>query len=119
VVNLHEPDLSRTFAALADPTRRALIARLLNEDAVSVSALAAPFPISLPAVMKHLDHLTNAGLVSRSKQGRVVTYRLTPLPLEAASDWLEQSRRFWTGSLDRLEARAKARTPRKRKASAK
>jgi DNA-binding transcriptional ArsR family regulator len=109
MVNLSETQLTRTFAALADPTRRALMSRLRAEPALSVSALAQPFPISLPAVMKHLDHLAEAGLVSRSKQGRVVSYTLTPAPLEAAMTWVEHHREFWTGSLDRLEARVNAR----------
>jgi DNA-binding transcriptional ArsR family regulator len=115
MVNLSEPQpqpqpqLSRTFAALADPTRRALISQLRAADTLSVSALAEPFAISLPAVMKHLDHLADAGLVSRSKTGRVVSYTLTPTPLEAAMTWLEHHREFWTGSLDRLEARVQQR----------
>jgi DNA-binding transcriptional ArsR family regulator len=109
MVNLSPPDLSRTFSALADPTRRALISRLRDADALSVSALAEPFSMSLPAVMKHLDHLADAGIVSRSKEGRVVSYRLTPTPLQAATVWLEHHREFWNGGLDRLEARALAR----------
>jgi DNA-binding transcriptional ArsR family regulator len=109
MVNLSDADLTRTFAALADPTRRALISRLRAEQVLSVSALAEPFPISLPAVMKHLDHLADAGLVSRSKQGRVVSYTLTPAPLEAAMTWVEYHRDFWSGSLDRLETRVMAR----------
>jgi DNA-binding transcriptional ArsR family regulator len=109
MVNLPDAQLSRTFSALADPTRRALMSRLRAEPALSVTALAEPFPISLPAVMKHLDHLADAGLVSRSKQGRVVSYTLTPAPLEAAVIWVEHHRDFWNGSLDRLEARVNAR----------
>jgi DNA-binding transcriptional ArsR family regulator len=112
VVNLQDERLSRTFAALSDPTRRALIARLQVEKSLSVSALAEPFSISLPAVMKHLDHLAAAGIVTRAKRGRVVTYSLTPLPLEAARLWLERHHNFWSDSLDRLESRAKAAKPR-------
>jgi DNA-binding transcriptional ArsR family regulator len=115
MVNLREQELSRTFAALSDSTRRALIARLVAEDSLSVSALAEPFAMSLPAVMKHLDHLANAGLVARSKQGRVVSYKLTSSPMGMAMRWLEQHHTFWAGSLDKLEAQAKARTVGKRK----
>jgi DNA-binding transcriptional ArsR family regulator len=109
MVNLSESQLSRTFSALADPTRRAIISRLRGSDALSVSALAAPFAMTLPAVMKHLDHLDDAGLVSRSKAGRVVSYTFRPTPLEAAMTWLEQHREFWNHGLDRLEARVHAR----------
>jgi DNA-binding transcriptional ArsR family regulator len=113
VVNLQQERLSRTFAALSDPTRRALIARLQLDGELSVSTLAEPFAISLPAIMKHLDLLSAAGIVVRTKQGRVVTYRLTPQPLEAAERWLARHRTFWSDSLDRLEVRVAAR---KRKA---
>jgi DNA-binding transcriptional ArsR family regulator len=93
--------LDRTFAALVDPTRRAILARLERADA-SVSELAKPFKIKLPAVMKHLDVLDAAGLISRSKQGRIVTVRLSPEPMKAALEWLRRYERFWTASLDRL-----------------
>jgi DNA-binding transcriptional ArsR family regulator len=115
MVNLQQQELSRTFAALSDSTRRALIARLVAEDSLSVSALAEPFSMSLPAVMKHLDHLASAGLVARTKQGRVVSYRLTPSPMGTAIRWLEQHHEFWAGSLDKLAARAKARASGPRK----
>src|SRR5262245_47676161 len=72
--------LDRTFAALVDPTRRAILARLEREDGASISALAQPFAIKLPAVVKHLDVLDDAGLVTRSKIGRTVTVRLRPEP---------------------------------------
>jgi DNA-binding transcriptional ArsR family regulator len=101
--------LDRTFAALADPTRRALLSRLREEDSLSVSTLAEPHSMSLPAVMRHLDRLAEAGLVSRSKVGRVVSYRLTPAPLDEAALWLKRHRAFWDESLDRLEARARRR----------
>src|SRR5688500_1254459 len=100
MVNLSESQLNRIFGALADPTRRALINRLRVGDAASVSALAAPFSMTLPAVMKHLDHWYEAGLVSRSKSGRVVSYTFTPAPLDAAMTWLEHHREFWSQSLD-------------------
>jgi len=96
--------LDRTFAALSDPTRRALLARLAEHDELSVSALAEPFAISLPAVMKHLDVLSDAGLVARTKTGRTVSCRLAPGPMEEAMQWLARYQRFWTAQLDRLAA---------------
>ena len=96
--------LDRTFAALSDPTRRAILTRLEREDRVSVSELARPFAIKLPAVMKHLDVLHEAGLVMRSKIGRTVTVRLSPEPMKEAMDWLHRYERFWSASLDRLAA---------------
>ena len=96
--------LDRTFAALSDPTRRALLARLAKHDELSVSALAGPFAMSLPAVMKHLDVLSDAGLVTRTKTGRTVSYRLAPGPMEDAMQWLAHYQRFWTEQLDRLAA---------------
>ena len=97
-------DLDRTFAALADPTRRALLAQLGERESLSVSELARPFPVSLPAVMKHLDVLADAGLITRTKTGRTVACRLTAAPMEEAMDWLERYQRFWTERLDRLAA---------------
>jgi DNA-binding transcriptional ArsR family regulator len=94
--------LNRTFAALVDPTRRAILARLERQDGASVSDLAKPFAIKLPAVMKHLDVLDEAGLITRSKVGRTVTVRLSPQPIRAALDWLRRYERFWSASLDRL-----------------
>ena len=96
--------LDGTFAALADPTRRAIIAQLGEHPGVSVSVLARPFPMSLPAIMKHLDVLADAGLITRSKQGRTVTCRLNAAPMEAAVQWLERYERFWSEGLDRLAA---------------
>jgi DNA-binding transcriptional ArsR family regulator len=94
--------LDRTFAALVDPTRRAILARLERQDGASVSELAKPFAIKLPAVMKHLDVLDEAGLITRSKVGRTVTVRLSPQPIRAALEWLRRYERFWSASLDRL-----------------
>jgi DNA-binding transcriptional ArsR family regulator len=102
----YEIQLDRTFAALVDPTRRAILARLEREGGASVSDLARPFSIKLPAIMKHLDVLDDAGLITRSKQGRVVTVRLSPKPMRTALDWLRRYERFWSGSLDRLAAYA-------------
>ncbi len=96
--------LDRTFAALADPTRRALLARLGAHDSLSVSELAQPFSMSLPAIMKHLDVLSDAGLIARAKTGRIVDCRLTAAPMAQAMDWLNRYQRFWSESLDRLAA---------------
>ena len=101
-------ELDRTFAALVDPTRRAMLARLERENSASVSELAKPFAIKLPAVMKHLDVLDDAGLITRSKVGRTVTVRLSPEPLREAMDWLRRYERFWSASLDRLAAYAES-----------
>ena len=102
MVNYGDRRLDRTFAALVDSTRRAILARLEQEESVSVSNLAKPFPIKLPAVMKHLDVLDEAGLIVRSKKGRTVTVRLRPNPMRKAMDWLSRYERFWSNSLDRL-----------------
>ncbi|MGG5823210.1 ArsR/SmtB family transcription factor [Falsiroseomonas sp. HW251] len=104
MVKYSEPALDRVFAALSDPTRRAILARLSEQQTASVSELAAPLPISLPAVMKHLDVLEGAGLVARHKTGRTVACRLTAAPMEDAMAWLTRYQRFWTESLDRLAA---------------
>jgi DNA-binding transcriptional ArsR family regulator len=96
--------LDRTFAALADPTRRALLARLSEKDSLSISELAQPLPMSLPAVMKHLDVLSDAGLVTRNKEGRVVSCRFRAEPMREANDWLSRYTRFWTERLDQLAA---------------
>jgi DNA-binding transcriptional ArsR family regulator len=78
------------------------LTRLAEQPDLSVSALAAPFSVSLPAIMKHLDVLSDAGLVARNKSGRTVTCRLTPAPMQAAVDWLNRYERFWSESLRRL-----------------
>ncbi|MSP76196.1 MAG: transcriptional regulator [Rhodospirillaceae bacterium] len=104
MVNFQSPILDRTFAALADPTRRALLARLDAQGGVSVSDLARPFPVSLPAIMKHLDVLSDAGLVTRKKVGRTVTCQLKAEPMEQAMNWLAKYERYWTEQLDRLAA---------------
>jgi DNA-binding transcriptional ArsR family regulator len=104
MVNYQAAALDRTFAALADPTRRALLARLDAEDGLTVSELARPFPVSLPAIMKHLDVLSDAGLIARSKTGRTVTCRLEAAPMEHAMNWLAHYQRYWTEQLDRLAA---------------
>ena len=102
MVKYQEETLDRTFAALSDPTRRALLARLGDRESLSVSELAQPFAMSLPAVMKHLDVLSDAGLIAREKTGRKVACRLTAQPMEQAMDWLNRYQRFWSDNLDRL-----------------
>jgi DNA-binding transcriptional ArsR family regulator len=104
MVKHERPTLDRTFAALADPTRRALLARLGERNGLSVSELARPFPVSLPAVMKHLDVLSDAGLITRTKTGRTVACRLNAAPMEEAMHWLARYQRFWSERLDRLAA---------------
>lgn len=99
---MSQDTLSLTLSALADPTRRAILARLANGEA-SVTELAAPFEMSLPAVSKHLKVLEGAGLISRSKTAQWRPCRLEPTPLRDAAAYLETYRRFWEGSLDRLE----------------
>jgi DNA-binding transcriptional ArsR family regulator len=93
--------LSATFAALADPTRRAILARLAEGEA-SVGELAAPFAMSLPAVSKHLSVLERARLIRRRKDAQWRRCALRPEGLRAAGDWIGQYERFWTESLDRL-----------------
>ncbi|WP_191084689.1 ArsR/SmtB family transcription factor [Roseococcus microcysteis] len=100
----HSAPLDQVFAALADPTRRALLERLAAEDGQTVSALAAPIAMSLPAVMKHLDVLEGARLITRRKTGRTVQCRLAAAPMEDAMAWLARYQRFWAESLDRLAA---------------
>jgi DNA-binding transcriptional ArsR family regulator len=97
------PDhLSTTFAALSDPTRRAILARLASGEA-SVTELAQPFEMSLPAVSKHLKVLERAGLVARGREAQWRPRRLEAGPLKDAADWLERYRRFWDESFDRLD----------------
>ena len=93
--------LDRTFAALADPTRRAILSRLALGEA-NVSELAEPFSISLPAISKHLRVLEEAGLLERRKEGRTHHCRLRPEPLSEAAQWIEEARRFWDERLDAL-----------------
>src|SRR5579871_6919700 len=94
--------LSATFAALADPTRRAILARLVSGES-SVTRLAEPFDMSLPAISKHLKVLERAGLIARGREAQWRPCRLEAGPLKDASKWIEHYRRFWEQSLDRLE----------------
>jgi DNA-binding transcriptional ArsR family regulator len=97
------PDyLSTTFAALADPTRRAILARLASGEA-SVTELAEPFAMSLPAISKHLKVLERAGLIARGREAQRRPCRLEVARLREVADWVERYRRFWDESLDRLE----------------
>jgi DNA-binding transcriptional ArsR family regulator len=93
--------LTTTFAALADPTRRAILARLASGEA-TVTSLAEPFAMSLPAISKHLKVLERAGLIARGREAQWRPRRLTADPLKDAADWLEHYRAFWEQSLDRL-----------------
>jgi len=104
MVKFPDAALDRTFAALSDPTRRALVMRLAGQPDISVTELAAPFSMSLPAVMKHLNVLSDAGLVERTKTGRTVACRLDAEPMRDAFEWLNRYEKFWTGQLDRLAA---------------
>jgi DNA-binding transcriptional ArsR family regulator len=104
MVKYQDPSLDRTFSALADPTRRALLAQLSEQESRSVSELARPFAVSLPAIMKHLDVLSDAGLITREKTGRTVACRLSAGPMEEALQWLNRYQRYWSDTLDRLAA---------------
>src|SRR3954469_22791841 len=97
-------ELSLTFAALADPTRRAILTRLAEGEA-TVTELAAPFPITVQAVSKHLGVLERAGLIERGRQAQLRPSRLRGAPLKHASEWLETYERLWDDSFDRLEWR--------------
>ena len=94
--------LTETFAALADPTRRAILARLVT-GATSVTKLAEPFSMSLPAVSKHLKVLERAGLIARSRDAQWRPCKLNAGPLKNVSDWVEDYRKYWTESFDRLD----------------
>jgi DNA-binding transcriptional ArsR family regulator len=109
------PPLDNLFAALADPTRRAIIDRLLARGELSVGEIAAPFDISTPAITRHLQVLERAGLIERrvERQWRYVRVRANALaPMES---WLSRQRQHWSAALDRMEALAAAQTPRRKK----
>jgi DNA-binding transcriptional ArsR family regulator len=103
MVKYSSPDLDRTFAALADPTRRRILAHLARGDQ-RVTQLARPHHMSLPAVSKHLRVLEKAGLLRRRRYGRIHEMQLDARPLKQAARWVEEYRKFWEGSLDRLAA---------------
>ena len=105
--------LDSTFAALADPTRRAILARLADGDA-TVGELAAPFDVSLPAISRHLKVLEDASLIEREREGKHRRCRLKAAPLKMAADHLDHYARFWTGAFDRLDAHLKKNPERKK-----
>ncbi len=94
--------MSEVYKALADPTRRAILMRLKDEPGVSVSEIARPLSLKLPGLMKHLDVLSDAGLITRRKTGRTVSVDVSPDPMREAMAWLEKYETLWTASLDRL-----------------
>jgi len=104
MVDFSDVQLDRAFAALADPTRRAILDRLAHNSELAVTQIAGRFDVSLPAVIKHLDVLARAGLIERAKTGRTVQCRLRAEPMETAMQWLARYERFWT---ERLNALAK------------
>src|SRR6185295_18615817 len=101
MVKYEDPVLDRIFSALADPTRRGVLDRLAGGD-LAVSELAAPHGMSLPGFLKHLRVLEDAGLIERTKEGRVVSCELDAAPLKAASAWMSRYEKFWTEKLDSL-----------------
>lgn len=101
MVNYPSRSLDSTFAALADPTRRAILARLARGE-TSVTKLARPFDMSLPAVSKHLRVLEHAGLIRRQQEGRVHRFRFVAGPMKDAAIWIERYRRFWEGRFEAL-----------------
>jgi len=98
--------LDAAYAALADPTRRAILARLALGQA-TVGEIAEPFPISGPAISRHLKVLEEARLIARTRRGQQLVCRLDPQGLKTAQEWLDQTRAFWTGAFDRLDAHLK------------
>src|SRR6476661_3281380 len=104
MVKYQASPIDRTFSALSDPTRRGVLLRLKDEPGLSVSELARPFSLKLPGMMKHLDVLSEAGLITRSKIGRTVSVNLSAGPMQEAMAWLERYESLWTVSLDRLVA---------------
>lgn len=104
MVTFSEDALDKTFAALAHPTRRAILTRLASDGSASVTELAEPFDVSLMAVSKHLKVMEGAGLIRREKDGRVRRCSFDPGSIATASRWIEMHRRFWTEQLDSLAA---------------
>ena len=104
MVKFQASSIDRTFSALADPTRRHVLLRLEEETELSVSSLARSLSLKLPGLMKHLDVLSEAGLITRIKIGRTVSVNLSVGPMQDAMEWLKRYERFWTVSLDRLTA---------------
>jgi DNA-binding transcriptional ArsR family regulator len=98
----YQARLDRVFGALVSPKRRAILTRLEKGDGVSVSELAEPLAMKLPAMLKHLDVLENACLITREKAGRTMYVRIAPAPMAEATEWLRRYERFWSRNLDRL-----------------
>ena len=98
--------IDRTFSALSDPTRRQILLQLEGQPGLSVRELARPLSLKLPGLMKHLDVLADAGLITRAKTGRTVSVHLSVEPMREAMEWLKRYERLWTVSLDRLVALA-------------
>lgn len=109
MVRCHDERLNRIFSALSDPTRRAILVRLSRESRLSVSELAEPFAVTLPAILKHLAVLDETGLIRRSKSGRTVWVEMEAGSMKVAMDWLARHKLFWGASLDRLVKYAEAR----------
>lgn len=107
-----EAPIDRTFSALADPIRRQVLQRLKEAPGLSVTDLTSTLPIKMPGLMKHLDVLSDAGLISRTKIGRTVSLSLTAEPLQQAAAWLLDYEDFWSGALDRLAEFAERETNR-------
>ena len=101
--------LDAAYSALADPTRRAILARLAKSEA-TVGELAEPFPISAPAISRHLKVLEEAELIARTRRGQQWVCRLNPAGLKPAQDWLDQTQAFWSGAFDRLDHHLKRQT---------
>ncbi|MDH4068910.1 MAG: metalloregulator ArsR/SmtB family transcription factor [Ignavibacteria bacterium] len=114
MVNYRQQELDSIFAALADPTRRGILERVARHE-LTVTELAADFPISLPAISRHLRILAGAGLLEQSKEGRFRRCSLNSRPLRAAAAWLERYEEFWSGKFDRLDDLLSASQPPKRK----
>ena len=100
---MSEANLDATFSALADPTRRAILARLALGE-TSVTELAGPFRMSMPAISKHLKVLEKAGLIERGREAQTRPARLDPVALKTAADWIDEYRKYWEQSFDRLDA---------------
>lgn len=101
--------LNSTFSALADPTRRAILHRLLQQGEATVTELAEPFSISLQAVSKHLKSLERAGLIARERNAQLRLSRVRAAPLREAAEWFDDYRQLWDASLDRLDSRLRGR----------
>ena len=115
MISIRPPPLDDIFAALADPTRRAIVERLLAAGELNVGDVAAPFEISAQAISRHLQVLERAGLIERRIERQWRFVRVRDDALAPVASWLSRQRRHWTAALDRLEALAAARTPRRRK----